>query len=110
MTDLFIAAASGVAAAMILSAAAYFMAKVRAMAKKQTAIEKGVQTLLRYCIIQMFNHYTGKNHIPIYARQNVENLHVEYKALGGNGTIESLVDRLMMLPVDKPADNNGGNI
>ena len=105
MSDIVTTIASGVITALILSAFAYFVSKLKSMGKKQTAIEKGVQTLLRYCIIQMFNHYTAKNHIPIYARQNVENLHTEYKALGGNGTIEGLVERLMLLPVDKPEGN-----
>jgi hypothetical protein len=52
----------------------------------------------------MFNHYSAKSHIPIYARENVESLFKEYSALGGNGTIKGIVDRLMRLPVDNPQD------
>jgi ABC-type maltose transport system permease subunit len=106
MTDIVIAIIIGVLTAFILSAAAYIFAKLKSLSKKNTAIENGVQILLKYCIIQMFNHYTAKEFIPIYARQNVENLHKEYKILGGNGTVDVLVNKLMELPVDKPKDSN----
>jgi hypothetical protein len=94
----------GVLSAAILTASAYVNAKFKSIGNREEAIQKGVKALLRDRIIQMYNHYSGKNCMPIYARENVESLHIEYKALGGNGTVEGLVRRLMLLPTDSASN------
>ena len=103
-TDIFIKATVAVLSALALSAIGYCVAKIKSVIGKQTAIENGMQALLRDRIIQMYNHYSAKHHIPIYARENIEGLHKEYKALGGNGVIAGLVTQLMTLPTDNPQD------
>ena len=102
--ELFFMIVTSVLTSIILAAGGYCIAKVKSFSKKQNAIEKGVQALLRDRIIQMFNYYSVKNHMPIYARENVDGLNKEYHALGGNGVINGLVKRLMGLPVDNPED------
>ena len=67
---------------------------------KQSAIEKGVQALLRSQIITMYNKYIVIKSVPIYERENLEHLYIEYKALGGNGVIESLMEKLNALPTE----------
>ena len=106
MTDIFAAIIIGVLTSVVVSSGAYIFVKFKSIGKKNDAIQKGVKALLRDRVIQMYNHYSGKNCIPIYARENVESLHIEYKALGGNGTVEGLVKRLMMLPTDNPANED----
>lgn len=65
---------------------------------KQSAVEKGVQALLRSEIIRMYNKYSELGRFPIYERENLEHLYAEYKALGGNGVVEGLVGDLNELP------------
>lgn len=65
---------------------------------KQSAVEKGVQALLRAEIIRIYNKYIEREYIPIYERENLEHLYTEYKALGGNGVIEDLIEKLTVLP------------
>lgn len=67
---------------------------------KQSAIEKGVQALLRSNIITLYNKYIDKGHMPIYERENLEHSYIEYKALGGNGVIENLKEKLDNLPTE----------
>lgn len=68
--------------------------------EKWGAVGDGVQALLRDRIIQAYNHYMEKEYCPIYALENVEAMYKEYHALGGNGTITELVDRLKELPTE----------
>ena len=58
----------------------------------------GSRPLLRDRIIQAYNHYTEKGYCPIYGLENVEEMYRQYHALGGNGTITELVERVKELP------------
>ena len=68
--------------------------------KRLNATEKGVQALLRSQIISLYNKYIDKGYMPIYERENLEHLYTEYKALGGNGVIEHLKEKLDSLPTE----------
>lgn len=46
----------------------------------------------------MYNKYSELGRFPIYERENLEHLYAEYKALGGNGVVEGLVEDLNELP------------
>lgn len=75
--------------------------KIRESSKKQEAIEEGIQALLRDRIIQAYNHYIEKGYCPIYGHENVEALYSQYHALGGNGTVTKLIEKLRELPTEK---------
>lgn len=65
---------------------------------ENSALKKGVQALLRANIIAIYNKYIEIGVIPIYERENLDHLYKEYKALGGNGVIEDLIEKLSVLP------------
>ena len=104
MWDLLSKIVIAVLTTITISVIGYCVTKFKAVNKKQNAIEKGVQALLRDRIIQIYNHYNKEKYIPIYSRENISNLHNEYKALGGNGTVDGLVSSLMLLPTDRDYD------
>ena len=66
--------------------------------KKNYATQCGVKALLRDRIIAKYELYIDKGYIPIYARENINELYKEYKALGGNGVIDDLINELFSLP------------
>lgn len=68
--------------------------------KEQTSLKNGVQALLRDRIIQSYSHYEEKGFCPIYARENLEKMHKEYKNLGGNGMIEDLMNKITDMPTN----------
>ena len=73
--------------------------------KKLTAVELGIQALLRDKIIAEYDKYnreTGLGYYPIYKRHNLENMHKQYEALGENGVIDDLYHKLLKLPVALP--------
>lgn len=92
----------GIASAVGISLVSFLAAQFWKIVKEQKSIKKGLKALLRDRIIQMYNYYSKEKCIPIYARENVESLHSEYKNLGGNGTVDGLERRLMNMPTDHP--------
>ena len=75
--------------------------KLAARMKKQQSVCSGVEALLRDRIVQAYSHYADKGFCPIYARENIENMFMQYTALGGNGTVKDLVMRINNLPTEK---------
>lgn len=63
-------------------------------------LKNAQQAILRDRIIQMYNIYKEKGYMPIYARESLEHMFNEYKKLGGNGVIKTLVERLYQLPTE----------
>lgn len=68
--------------------------------RRHKALEKGVQALLRTEIISIYNKYMELGYCPIYAKENIEALYKEYKALGGNGTATSMTEYIRKLPTE----------
>lgn len=67
-------------------------------AKKNEAIQDGVQALLRDRIIWAYNHYQDKTYCPIYAKENAKRMYDAYHALGGNDVATQLKDKLIHMP------------
>jgi len=69
--------------------------------KEQDAIKLGIRALLRDRIIQVYNHSYDLGYCPIYALENAVAMYEQYHALGGNGTVTELLDRLKELPTNR---------
>lgn len=85
----------------IPSLAATLFSVVLAQIKGVKALKKGVQALLRAQMINDYNKWSDRGYAPLYARQNFENLWVQYEALGENGVIADLHDKFLGLPTEK---------
>ena len=80
----------------------YIYSKVVAVTKKAIATENGIRALLRNDIIKAYDKCEEKGYCPIYEMENIEEMYNQYHALGGNGTITELVERIRELPTHKP--------
>lgn len=69
--------------------------------RRERATRLGVQALLRAHMVNMVRHYLALGELPLYERDNLSELYKQYKNLGGNGAVESLVQRLMALPTPR---------
>lgn len=91
--------------ALITAAIAWGFKKLSSEVKKNKqdndAIRDGVKALLRAEIISTYNHYEKDEYMPIYARENLHDLHKQYKALGGNGAIDDLMEIASNWPTKK---------
>lgn len=72
--------------------------KVIDMRKRTTAIEDGIRALLRNDIIKAYNKCQERGFCPIYEMENIDEMYKQYHALGGNGTITELVERIKEFP------------
>ena len=68
--------------------------------KSIKALKRGVQALLRTQMINDYNKWSERMYAPLYARQNFENMWVQYDALGDDGVMEDLHTKFLNLPTD----------
>ena len=66
---------------------------------RQTALENGMQAILRDSILTSYYHYHEKGKITLHGLENVEAMYASYHDLGGNGTMTHLVEVLREMEV-----------
>jgi hypothetical protein len=66
---------------------------------RQTALESGVQAILRDRILTSYYHYHEKGKITLHGLENVEAMYRSYHDLGGNGTMTHLVEVMREMEV-----------
>ena len=77
------------------------LARMKKNEQRQKALELGVQALLRAEMIEQYEKYKAKGAAPLYARDNYENMWVQYESLGANGIMSDIHNKFMNLPVDE---------
>lgn len=68
--------------------------------KRDTALEDGVQCLLRAEIIRSHDKYIDRGFCPIYAKEALKRAYAAYHALGGNDVATGLYNAVMELPTE----------
>ena len=76
----------------------FLSSKLKKDKAKEKAIEKGVLALLKNELVKEYREYKDKGELSILDKENIENMFIQYKNLGGNGTVKHLIDELMELP------------
>lgn len=69
---------------------------------QNTATMLGVQALLRDRLLQAFNFYLAKGWIGADDRSNIDNMYVQYEALGENNVISDIYNQVRALPSIPP--------
>lgn len=82
--------------------AAWAITYIKMRKKRESALENGVQCLLRAEIIRNHDKYMARHYSPIYAKESLKRAYEAYHALGGNDVATSLYDEVMHLPTDEP--------
>ena len=63
------------------------------------AVKKGIQALLRDRLIQGYKYYRAQGWADEDDRSNLENVWIQYHALGENGVMDNLHTRFLELPL-----------
>jgi len=63
------------------------------------AVKKGVQALLRDRLIQGYKYYRNQGWADEDDRSNLENVYIQYHALGANGVMDNLRVKFLDLPL-----------
>ena len=66
------------------------------------ATQLGVQALLRDRLLQAFTHYLARGWIGAGERDNIDNMYVQYEALGENNVISDIYNQVRALPSIPP--------
>lgn len=72
--------------------------KLKKVEQRNKALELGVQALLRAEMIEQYEKYRERMHCPIYAKENFENMWLQYESLGANGVMSEIHGKFMSLP------------
>lgn len=67
------------------------------------AVKRGVQALLRDRLIQGYKFYRAQGWADEDDRANLENVYIQYHALGANGVMDNLRQRFLDLPLNPTA-------
>ena len=81
-------------------AVTWCVATVKMHKKRETALEQGVQCLLRAEIIRNHDKYIERKHCPIYAKEALRRVYDSYHELGGNDVATGLYQEVMKLPTE----------
>ena len=67
--------------------------------KKNQAIERGVQALLRDKLIENFRKYKIEGEITLLDKENMDHMFEEYFNLGGNGMMQEVHEEYLKIPI-----------
>ena len=74
----------------------------RRVEAQNAATMLGVQALLRDRLLQAFSHYQARGWIGADDRANIDNMYVQYEALGENNVISDIYNQVRALPSIPP--------
>lgn len=91
-----------------LALATWGIKSIRTYMKQQQqemeALKKGMMWIQHDKLYYLCQHYLEAGAIDVSSLENLEGLYKSYKSLGGNGTIEKLYNRIVLLRI---VDNDG---
>ena len=79
----------------------YLGTSLKKIKSDNIAMKNGLLAIIRSQIVSKCESYQKKGFLPEYARYCLEDLHKQYKALGGNHGIEVLVNNTFELPTSE---------
>lgn len=68
-------------------------------------VKDGMCALLRDKLLQKLEKCAAGGYCSVEARDDIDHMYVIYQALGGNGTIKALRERVFKLPLEKEENN-----
>ena len=79
----------------------YFVAKIKSYKQKDSRQEEALKCLLRSNITSKYYVYSELKEIPYYEKENIDKMFEQYKMMGGNSYVETIVREINNLPIKK---------
>ena len=79
----------------------YFVAKIKGYREKDVRQEEALKCLLRSNITSKYYVYSELKEIPYYEKENIDKMFEQYKMMGGNSYVETIVHEINNLPIKK---------
>ena len=77
--------------------------KFSLMRDESTALKRGMTALLRDRMLQSYRYCERKGFSDIADKENFESLYAQYHALGGNGVMTKIYEKMLALPDEEQA-------
>lgn len=79
----------------------YFVAKIKGYKEKDVRQEEALKCLLRSNITSKYYVYSELKEIPYYEKENIDKMFEQYKMMGGNSYVATIVHEINQLPIKK---------
>ncbi|MEE1282755.1 MAG: hypothetical protein UHK60_11010 [Acutalibacteraceae bacterium] len=79
----------------------YFVAKIKGYKEKDMRQEETLKCLLRSNITSKYYVYSELKEIPYYEKENIDKMFEQYKKMGGNSYVDTIVREINSLPLKK---------
>lgn len=68
--------------------------------QRTEARDEALKCLLRTDIYAIYHRGEERGHIPLYSLENVTDMYKSYHALGGNGAVTTIYQKILAMPHD----------
>lgn len=79
----------------------YFTGKMKVYKQRDTRQEEALKCLLRSNITSKYYVYSEMKQIPYYEKENIDKMFEQYKNMGGNSYVDTIVKEINHLPTKK---------
>lgn len=83
----------------IPSLLASLFAFIKVQMNVNKAMKLGLQAILRDRLLQAYKFFSKRGYADADDRMNFENMYAQYHALGANGVMDDIRDKLLSLPL-----------
>lgn len=82
----------------------WIVGRLKAYKEETRAVQVGIQALLRDRLLQSYNYHSARGYAGFDARENFENMYLQYHCLGANGVMDDIRARFLALPLEPPKE------
>lgn len=75
--------------------------KAKKQEEKDSLQQNALMCLLRSNVTSKYYVYKELGAIPYYEKENVDKIHEQYKKMGGNSYVDTIVEEMNRLPIKK---------
>lgn len=79
----------------------YLTARIKNYKNKDLRQEEALKCLLRSNITSKYYVYSELKEIPYYEKENIDKMFEQYKMMGGNNYVDTIVHEINQLPIKK---------
>lgn len=79
----------------------YFVAKIKEHKHKDNRQEEALKCILRSNITSKYYVYSELKEIPYYEKENIDKMFEQYKNMGGNSYVDTIVKEINQLPIKR---------
>lgn len=79
----------------------FLTAKIKEYKKREKTQEEALKCILRSNITSKYYVYNELGSIPYYEKENIDKMHEQYKKMGGNSYVDTIVGEMNGLPIKK---------